>query len=411
MKLFSFIACLSLASTLSFASHAADLINIKDFPSWFQEAMARESKLTETSKLKIEKFNVNADVKGKFKLIDDSEGTQYYTIDIGSGSPVECYVFSEFDGPANSLYSVIEYSLSGVEELNKKSLSGKSNYSIDSGVIGNTPYLSLDTLYLLGEGNEKVSGILKGISAQTDQSLQLCIHNEMGYRQTFLNVFESFVQAFLENQKNQNFFEVIYQVSTNGTPMGYVQERYATDEEGDVSIINDSAMLIPVDASSIARRDTVFTSWSRPDGSIINGSEYSIDNGVMSSEFSLAYLEDAWQVEGQLQGKPIKTKLEHTGWLLSGFGSYIELKNLRQSENESDQFHMWAPSADPTSALPVALSKVNDDENANFEIDMGALVMKFLADEKAIFRQGTIAQGPILMKMELIYSKGEPGLL
>ena len=113
MKLFSFSACLLSASSISFGLNAADLINIKDFPSWFQEAMARESNLTETSKL-------------------------------------------------------------------------------------------------------------KDISAQTDQSLQLCIHNEMGYRQTFFNVFESFVQAFLENQKNQNFFEVIYQVSTNGAPMGYV---------------------------------------------------------------------------------------------------------------------------------------------------------------------------------------------
>jgi hypothetical protein len=41
---------------------------------------------------------------------------------------------------------------------------------------------------------------------------------------------------------------------------------------------------------------------------------------------------------------------------------------------------------------------------------MGAIVMKFLADEKGVFQKGTIAQGPILMKVELIYSQGVPSL-
>jgi hypothetical protein len=410
MKKTSVIAGLLFSSTLSFTANAVDLLNVKDFPSWFQEAMVRESELKETSTLKLEQFNVDSNVKGKYKLIDDSDGTWVYNVDIGTASPVECYVFSDFDGPATSLYSVMEYALSGAETLNKKSLSGKFNYSIDSGVIDNTPYLSLDTLYNLGKGDEKVTGILKGISAQTSQGLQLCVHNEIGYRQTFFKVFESFVQAFLENEDNSNFFETLYRVTINETPMGYAQERYAKDEDGDIKILNHSAMLVPVDASSISRSDTVSTSWSAPDGSIINATEYTLENAVLTSQFTLDYQEDTWKVEGELQGKPIKTRLEHSDWLLSGFGSYLELKNLRASENMSGKYHMWVPSADPTSALPVVLSKLEGESNANFEIDMDVLVMKFLADEKGVFRHGTIAQGPILMKMELIYSKGEPTL-
>jgi hypothetical protein len=414
MKHLKIITCLIFSSilsfSLSFGANAADLINIKDFPDWFQEAMTRESELKEMSNLEIKQYNVNSEVKGEFTLASDSDGVRYYTIDIGSASPIQCYVFTDFDGPANSLYSVVEYSLSSAETLNKKSLTGKSNYSLNSGVIENTPYLSLDILYNLGEGKETVSGILKGMSAQTNQSLQLCIHNEVGYRQTFFNVFESFVQAFLDNQTNPNFFEALYQLTINEVPMGYMRERYAKDADGDIGITNNSAILIPVDASSIARNDTVSTSWSRPDGSLINASEYTLKNGVKNSQFWLEDKDGVWHVKGELQGKPIQTTLEHSGWLLSGFGSYLELDILRKSEDNSDKFHMWAPSADPTSALPVVLSKLNDDTNANFEIDMGAIVMKFLADEKGVFQKGTIAQGPILMKVELIYSQGEPSL-
>lgn len=410
MKHLRIITSLLLTLVISFSINAKDLVNIENFPDWFKDAMARESELKESSTIEIKQYNVNNKVKGKFTLQDDSDGMHYYTIDIGTTSPVECYVFTEFDGTANSLHLLFENMFPNIESMNKKSLSGKSNYSIDTGVIGNTAYLSLDILYNLGEGDEKVAGVLKGLSAQTNSSLQICLHNEIGYRQTFFNVFESFIQAFLENEINPNFFEVLYKVSINDIPMGFIQESYEKDADGDVSIINETSLLIPVDASSIARTDSVSRSWSRPDGSIINATEYAIENGVLKSQFSLDYAEDAWQVTGELQGKAVTKKLEHNSWFLSGFGSYIELENLRKSESDSGEFFMWAPSADPTSALPVVLSKLSDNENANFEIDMGALVMKFLADEQGIFRKGTIEQGPVSMQMELIYSKGTPQL-
>lgn len=410
MNHFRITAALLLTSIISFGANAADLVNIKDFPKWFQESMARESALKKTSTLEIAEFNVNSDVKGKLKLIDDSDGTWVYNIDIGSGSPVECYVFSEFDGPATSLYSVIEFALTGVETLNKKTLSGKTNYSINSGVVGNTPYLALDILYNLGEGSETVSGILKGIAAQTNQSLQLCVHNEIGYRQNFFDVFESFTQAFIKSEVKPEFFETVHRLTINDIPMGYIHAGYTTDEDGDINIVEHSALLLTVDANSIARTNTVATSWSSPDGSIINAEEYSIENGEVTSQFTLMYLEDAWQVEGILQGKVVKTQLEHSDWLLSGYGSYLVLENLRTSEENTGNYHMWAPSADPTSALPVVLSKLDDDPDANFEIDMGALVMKFLADEKGVFLEGTISQGPISMKLDLIHSKGVPAL-
>lgn len=410
MKHLHIVSSLLLTLLMSSTTNAKDLMNVESFPDWFKDSMARESELKETSTLKIEQYSVNSNIKGKLTLEDDSDDMHYYTIDIGSTSPVECYVFTEFDGPASSLHLLFENSFPSIESLNDKSLSGKSNYSIDSGVIGNTAYLSLDILYNLGEGSEKVAGVLKGLSAQTGNTLQICLHNEIGYRQTFFGIFESFVQAFLENEVNPNFFEALYQVSINDIPMGYVQESYEKDADGDVAIRNETSLLIPVDASSIARTDSLSRSWSRPDGSLINATEYVIENDVLKSQFSLDYSDDAWQVTGELQGKAVTKKLDHDSSFLSGFGSYVELENLRNSESESGEFHMWSPTADPTSALSVVLSKLSDNDNANFKIDMGAMVMKFLADEQGVFRKGTIEQGPISMQMELIYSKGAPKL-
>jgi hypothetical protein len=192
--------------------------------------------------------------------------------------------------------------------------------------------------------------------------------------------------------------------------MGFIQESYAKDADGDVAIENYSALMIPVDQSSVSRTDSLSISYSSPEGSLINAYEYTIENGVMASEFNLGYQDEQWQVAGQMQGKEVTASLEHDGWLLTGFGSYLVLENLRNSEEVSGDYHMWAPSADPTSALPVTLKKLEDNPEANFEIDMGMLKMKFLADDKNIFRQGTMLQGPISMNMELIHVEGEPKL-
>ncbi|MFT2091989.1 hypothetical protein [Paraglaciecola sp. 2405UD69-4] len=392
----------------SFGVDAKTLVGLEQFPKWFKDAVARDTKVKKSTKLKIPALNIDGRALGKYTLAEESEGFWYYIIDVGIDSPVECYIFSEFDGPANSLSNIIDQSLTGVEALNNKKLSARFNYAIDTGVIDNIPYLQLDTLYNLGQGNEKVAGILKGAAALVGETLQICIHNELGYQQAFIDVFESFVTTVAENQAKSAFFEPIYHASIGDTPIGYSHEIYTTDADGDVSIQKHTAFLIPVDASSISRSDSVATEWSYPDGSVINSNVYTIDNGVIGSSYDLSRSDDKWHVEGQLQDKPIKAELAYTGWLLSGFGSHLETKKLLASTEESAEFNMWVSDADPTSAMIVKLSKITGNPDANLKIDMGPFLMDFQADEKGIFRKGTMEQGPISVTLTLMYSHGEP---
>ncbi|MGJ8679517.1 hypothetical protein [Paraglaciecola sp.] len=389
---------------------AKNLVNIDDFPQWFKDSVQRSIEIEQTSKIKIKPFNVNSEMLGDAKLISDEEGTWYYQVDIGTASPVECYVFSEFDGTSNSLYSVVDYSLSGVETLNKKSLSGKFNYAIDGGVIENTPYMLLDTLYTLGEGDEKISGIIKAVSAQTSDSLQMCLHNETGYSKAFFRVFESFVKAFLVNEEKPEFFEVVYQMTLNEMPIGFAREQYVVDAEGDISIKQTSAMLVPVDASSVSRSDDASTSWGRADGSLINGTKYTIENGVMSSNFSISSKEGKWHVEGELQGKAVTKTLIHDTWLQSDYGYYIDSKSLLESQDKSKEFHMWLPEADPTSAIKVVMTKIENDPKANLEFDMGPLKLKSLSDKNGVLKRGVVQQGALEIQMKSVFVKGLPRL-
>lgn len=405
-----FLQSVQAQQTRNTQGNVVDLVNLKEFPVWFRDAMAREKSVKSKSKLTIRNFNISNKILGKVKLIDSTSDTWYYQIEIGTGTPVECYVLTNFDGPANSLNGIIESNLSEIEKLNKKPLTNRFNYALGSGLVGDTPYLLLDTLYVLGEGESKASGVLKGASARTNRSLQVCMHNELGYRATFLSVFKSFVNAFVESEKNLEFFEAVLQMRINGMVVGYGREKYSLDEDGDIAIQTDSAMLVPVDASSVARSDSVSRSWSAKDGSLINKTSYSVDNGALSFDFSLQKHDGKWRVDGELQGKAVQAELKHSDWLLSEYGSYVETVALIKSEKNSGEFFMWVPEADPTSALKVVLSKIPNNSDANFKIDMGPLVMKFMAENNGIFKRGTMVQGAVTIGLEQVYVKGEPVL-
>ena len=411
MKLSPVFTSIALALTCSSTSVLAkDFIPIETFPEWFKTAMSRSIDVTKESDFSLASVAAKGKVKGEISLVDESEGTWYYHIDIGTPTPVECYVFNEYDGPANSLHAIVDLSLNGAAELNGKTRSAQFNYAIDTGVIGNTPYLQLDTLYHLGEGEEKVAGMIKAYSAQTNDTLEICVHNELGYRDIFFDVFSSFVNSFNSEPADAPFFESVYEMRINDIPMGFAVEKYTKDADGDVMIESETALLVPVDANTVSRTDSADISWSRPDGSLINGSTYTIDNGVLSSEFEISVADDKWHVEGQIQGKAVSADLAYDGWLLSDFGSYLETADLIKSDAESAQFKMWTPDADPVSAISITLSKVTGNEDANMKIDMGPMVLDFYAEDNGIFKHGVMAQGPINIFMKSIYTQGVPSL-
>ena len=65
MKLLKSAALFLLPTTISANANAEYLINLADFPDWFQQSMARETSVETNGKMVIERLNVDAQVKGK----------------------------------------------------------------------------------------------------------------------------------------------------------------------------------------------------------------------------------------------------------------------------------------------------------------------------------------------------------
>lgn len=386
----------------------ADYADLNEFPSFIREAFARETTITTSSKLTINHLGIDAPVKGKLKLTESGENYLYYTIDIGTTAEVECYVFNSYDGPSNTLHTLVESYFSNIEEVYEKSLSGKATFAIDIGVTKNTPYLSLDTLYSIGNGSDKAAGVLKTISAESSGSLQICAHNEMGYREAFKEASISFINAFVEPEKESNFYRAIYKIVINGKPVGFGIENHSIDNDGDIQSVSNSSMLMPLSKDSLARSDSSNTSWSRPDGSLINASEYTIENDSLTSRYRLTAPNGEWIVEGELQGKEINSSLNHNSWILSEFGLYQQTARLLESDQPSDSFKMWVSDSDPTSTTDVTIAHRPNNSDSNITMVMGPISIDLMAEKDGSYKSGKFELGPMKMSLELIYSHGRP---
>lgn len=220
--------------------------------------------------------------------------------------------------------------------------------------------------------------------------------------------FASFVQAFTANDQQPELYEATYRMTINGIPVGYSQEKHTIDQDGDIATVLRDAMITPVDQVAVSRSDSQTLEWSRADGSLINAQEYTIENGQLASQFAISHAEDAWQVSGQMQGKEVNASLEYNSWLLSSFGNYTETALLLAGDAPTADYHIWLSDADPTSALPVTFTKIDEMPDANLQFELGPLTLKYLATENGSFEKGSIAQGGAELKLEKVYSKGQP---
>ena len=400
-----------LFSIISQSSFAKELVNINELPEWVQKEMAKEKKVRKKTKLVYEPLGIDKKVKGKISSEQDVDSTRYYTIDIGTVAPIECYIFHEFDGAANSLKNVVEAGIGASAEANQKPLTDSFNYALNSGSFDSIPFLSLESLYTLGEGKDKAVGLIKGISAKVNEVLPMCVHNELGYRQTFYAVAESFINAVADAKTSDAFFEIVYSFSINGLPLGFATEHYALDADGDVEAIIESSMLIPADAQSISSSDSVTKSWSEINGDLINAYSESIENGAYAFAYSLTFEDGAWVSDGESQGKTQSFTLKYDGPLMSNHGSYLKAAELLASKQQSGDYIMWMPDADPSRATNMSISKILEDKKHNLEYVMGPITVRAMTDKEGVSSAGSMTQGPITVEMMTLHSKGQPGKL
>ena len=403
------VACLLTALLSTAPATAKDYITSEQLPDWFSKSLVKEAKDLPRTRLSLPAFPINATGLGTWSEAQSEDNYWYFTVDIGSESPVECWAFQEYDGLANSLVNMMKYAVNNVSANLNKTLESQYNFSLDVSNLGNVPVFSYDILYNLGETDERVSGLMKGMSAESANGLQVCLHNEIGYRETFKDVFTSFVNAVDRSANVKPFFFAINGMTMQGERVGIVSEKFSIDADGDVEIVEATSLILPVDANTVSSTDSLARSWSRIDGTLINTYEYTVENGEVLSSMGLSRTEGTWVIEGEIQGKKVNSELSYDDVFTSNFGAYLETQKLANSDQDSLSYNTWSLEGDPTQPTPTVMYK-KSQKNGLLELvaEIESFKIEYTVDEDFIMQRAKVEMGPIDYSVMPMYVSGKP---
>ena len=399
-----------LCLTVTNMATAKDFIGHQQLPAWFNKAVKREASLGEKSDVELAAFPLEGTIPGRWSEVQKIDEYWYYNIDIGTTTPIECWAFKDYDGPANSLVNMMKYAINNIAQQQGKALSSQYTYSLDMTTLEDTLVMDYQVLYNLGEDGDTLSGLIKGMSAESANGLQVCMHNEVGYRKTLKKIFTSFVTAADQSDSPQPFFHSINSVVMNGELVGLASEKFIKDTEGDVEMRETLSMILPVDANNVAATDTVTLSWSTADGALINAYQYTIENSEMAATFSLSAAEGQWSVEGEIQGKSVNADLEYEGEIVSSFGTYLMGQSLSTTADVNEAtFKIWTADTDPTSTTTMVMKKRGEENGfQQFQLDMEGLAIEYSMDDRFIMQSAVMQLGPVTMKMAPLFVSGAP---
>lgn len=403
------IASLLVVGTLFFGAAAnANQPSGAAWPSWLEEAMNQEAGKLRSRKVSIGDGFFNAKLAGKATRPQTIEGGWYFSTDLGTRAPMECWVFSDTVDPATMAANVADGVIQASASANGP-LGQRNVFFVDAGSYERSPYLALEWMYSVGEAPRAKAGLAKVRVATVDSATVACAHNHVGYRETFAKVFEQLVRTARVAGEVADYYEEIIVQTIGDQPVGIAHATFTHDEDGDTQILVVESSLIPVDNSTLHVSDTWRSSFSRPDGSLINQVVAKSENGALTMNLELGSTgEGSWLVRGTVQGKEISYEIDGTAQPMSELGQMLVVNDLLASdERDEASMDVWLPDADPSRFLPAGV--VLDAErggNGHALLTIGPMSIAAQFDRSGSLLNGSMQAGAAELRMERVWVAG-----
>ena len=379
------------------------------WPGWLVDAMAQESLMLRARKVELGDGVINTRLAGKPAADPQSTPDGWYvTRDIGTASPLECWAFTTVVDPATMANNIAEQSMLASEQVNGP-LGDRNLYSVDAGAYDGAPFVALEWFYSVGEAPNKLVGLAKVRVAIKDGYSFACAHNFLGYRQTFALAFEQFVrEAKFDSTEAAPYYAEIFVQRIGEQVIGVSRTSFNVDAEGDTQISMMETSMMPVDGSTLAVADTWHSSWSTPEGELINQRAEKSENGELTMNLSLDPLDDGnWSVSGTLQGKAIDYQVDGAMAPMSELGQMLTVQRLMADPSrKSANISVWVPAADPTRFLQAEVALDPKSADGRGRLVMGPLNISAQFDQSGSLMTGTVQAGAAEVVMDRIWVSG-----
>jgi hypothetical protein len=240
-----------------------------------------------------------------------------------------------------------------------------------------------------------------------------CAHDDLGYTRTFATLTKAFAES-LETRKSAaapHFIE-ISTASMSGTKFGVTLTTLERGGDGGFKARKTTALLIATHNGHVRSQDSTHLNWVRPDGSLIHAANTEISNGETSNKLSLKEQEDgAWVMEGEIQGKAVKTHLPRDSKPGNWVAQSRELRALLSEPDAVGREHrmgIWI-SENPAKLTPAKTRVLTrrDDRQFTARVEFGSINATLTLDKTTGTASATdVKIGPVNMRIERVYVEG-----
>jgi hypothetical protein len=369
-------------------------------------AMAREAKdLTERA-VEGPEHAWSAKVPGaaapKVSVVDD---VHLVEIPIGSDAMVRCQVHPEPIDTAGTLYGVLKESAARVEYRQVTPAGVK--------LVAGWPAAFLDALYVADAPGGKAAGGLKlAIQTRGGRSL-FCLHDEVGFKDTFQRVSTAFFESFQEpgkTQENATFTEVSI-VKLDDTVVGYnVTVILPGEKPGERMRRDSSSNFVPTSPKDVMFEDTFNITHYNAKGQIADDTFIEASQGELTMQLKLSRGDDGkYSYDGKINGKPVQGKLATPKGLTTTEQTAATLrKKLKAGGAFSETVDEYHPSIDPTAVVAVTYAHAKDAPPRQVTSKLGERVVTGEVDDDGIMKNGWFGLGKRKITIERARVAGHP---
>ncbi len=406
---------LALLLLIAFATGYAQTAEIDpNWPDWFEESMQREAGRMEMTTVEADSGAFRFSMPAGTELLDTADGFWAYSTDIGGEAPISCNLYIENPPMTAIAVEVGELAIqntldtSGAREEVNRSL-----HYLDAGSIDGAIHLAFEWISRFRQPGGDLIGHTKVRAARTGEMLQVCWHAEIGYRETFENVFMAFVESLQhESEYTQPFAEDITVDTTNGSVTGATYSSLTLLNNGQFESYSYTTSILPVAPGEIQYSDSYYSENSTADGTIVESWVYSIDNGEPSMELLLkrddSSNSDNWLVSGEVQGTQVELEIPLTEGLKGEMTLLEETRQLFAGDGQSLAALVWAPFLDPTTFVELTFERDDDEVPYQGIARLGPVEMITVSDEYGGAVSGRMAIGPNTIAFERVWTRGLP---
>ncbi len=329
-------------------------------------------------------------------------GSFYYLpLQIGTEAPLECYIYKERLDMASSL---LNFHNLMIKQFN---ITQREITLLNTAAMDDIPFMRVDLAYI---NEQKHYGNLKTIVANKFSNGVVCVHNEIGYKQTFHRIVSQLVKSLKvkDNSYLKDYqLRSISSVEINAQKTGIVEAYVVPLETNQLYYVEYSSILIPRTKSDIVTLDKFVGEISNENGTLTSGDYVTLKNGEPDMQIRLERQKNGrFGVNGTFLNKDIKMNLNSQLGLMPRYTVSQEVLDhyFSKKKRSPRNFYIYSPQVNPTAALEINYKYLNKLERNRVELEekVASLTSKTIYDKNGAI-SSIIPFAGSTMKMERIY--------